>query len=80
MNQLVLRLKEEKTTQVQDVLAYLEMHGSITPMEALRELGIFRLAARVFDLEQMGHVIPREPYHGTGRNGRRFVVTKYLRP
>ena len=30
---------------------------SITPREALYHYGVFRLAARIFDLRQMGHEI-----------------------
>ena len=34
---------------------YLAEFGSITPLEALRDLGIMRLGARVWDLEQNGY-------------------------
>lgn len=44
-------------TQEQALLAYLNRYGSITPMEALRELHIYRLAARVKDLRDAGHTI-----------------------
>ena len=36
----------EKQTQAERLLAYLQQHGSITPMQAWQELGIYRLAAR----------------------------------
>lgn len=32
------------------VLEYLKKHGSITPMDALREFGCYRLGARIYDL------------------------------
>ena len=80
MNQLVLRLKEEKRTQKSDVLDYIHEHGSLTRMEAFTELGICELSSRIGELEKDGYRFKREPYHGTGRNGRKFVVTKYLRP
>lgn len=44
-------------TQSEALLAYLNRWGSITPMEALRELHIYRLAARVKDLRDAGHDI-----------------------
>ena len=38
-------------------LAYLEEHGSISPLEALREFGCFRLAAVIARLREDGYVI-----------------------
>ena len=36
------------------VLEYLKRHGSITPMDALREFGCYRLGARIYDLRREG--------------------------
>jgi len=67
--------------QKTEVVDYLQQHGSITPLEALRELGCFRLAARIKDLENEGFVIPREPVVAVGKKtGRRVRFTRYLRP
>ena len=44
-----------KTTQCQKILAYIDKHGGITPLEALTEIGCMRLAARIADLEKVGH-------------------------
>lgn len=41
--------------QTKQVLRYLEKHASITPMDAIRELGCMRLAARVRELKQAGY-------------------------
>lgn len=41
-------------TQNQRLIAYLEKHGHITQLEALTELGIFRLASRINDIKRMG--------------------------
>lgn len=78
MNQVTMTF--EKRSQTDDVLEHLQEFGSITPMQALNEYGIFRLAARIKDLENQGYIIPREPYKGKGRGGRTFRVTRYLRP
>ena len=40
-----------------ELLAYIKKHGSITPMESLMKLGIYRTAARVYDLRDAGHNI-----------------------
>jgi len=39
---------------VDDVLAHLNKFGSIDPMTALTKLGVYRLAARIFDLREAG--------------------------
>ena len=44
-------------TQNQRVIAYLEQFGSITQLEALRDLGIMRLASRISDLKKQGYPI-----------------------
>lgn len=45
------------TGQCGRLLDYLEDHVSITPSQAWKELGIYRLSARVFDLRSMGYDI-----------------------
>ena len=47
----------QKITQTQAVLMYLEENGSITHLEAQKELGIMRLASRIVDLKKMGYTI-----------------------
>ncbi len=44
-------------TQNQRVIEYLEQFGSITQLEALRDLGIMRLASRISDLKKQGYRI-----------------------
>lgn len=46
----------------------------ITPMDALREAGVFRLAARVYDLRHDGHVIATAPQHYSGA----VTVARYV--
>ena len=41
-------------TQADRVKEYMERHGSITSMQAFRDLKITRLAARISDLKKMG--------------------------
>ena len=47
----------DKLSQKKKVLEYMQEHGSITPMEALKHIGSFRLGARIFDLKGDGHDI-----------------------
>ena len=68
-------------TQTEAILDYLNQYGSITPIEALRELGCFRLAARIHDLEKIGYVVPRRTKTVVGkRTGKQVRITEYLRP
>lgn len=43
--------------QTQRVLDYMNQHGGITPLDAMRELGVMRLAARISDLRKEGYCI-----------------------
>lgn len=51
------------------VLDWLRRYPSITPMEAMRELGIMRLGARIFDPKEAGHEIDRDLIEVRTRNG-----------
>lgn len=44
-------------TQNEKVLRHLQEHGSITPLDALKEYSIMRLALRISDLKRMGFKI-----------------------
>lgn len=41
-------------TQTEKVKAYLETHYGITAKQAMDELGIYRLGARIYDLKKQG--------------------------
>lgn len=43
--------------QTEMIFDHLKRHGSITPMQALRDYGCFRLASRVLELREAGHQI-----------------------
>ena len=47
-------------SQCEMILEYMKEKGSITPLEALNELGCMRLGARIWDLRHEGHNIRRE--------------------
>ena len=64
-------------TDRQRVLDYLETHGSITPLEALNELGCYRLGARIWDLRHEGHMIDTAIEHGTDRHGEPMCYARY---
>lgn len=68
----------EKTsaTQCQRVLQRLH-RGPINPLDALTELGVFRLAARINDLRKQGHQINRNMVSVSNRYGETCVVAEY---
>lgn len=60
------------------VLEYLYENGSITHHEADRELGIARLAARIFDLaSKYGYAFDREIVYDTNRRGEPVHYARY---
>ena len=46
-------------TQCERVLHYMEDFGTINPMQAIQDLGCYRLGARIWDLRHAGHPISR---------------------
>ena len=48
---------DHKPTQNERILAYIDRFGSITQLEALRDLGVMRLASRISDLRRLGYPI-----------------------
>ena len=50
-------MNTQKSTQTQRILDYIEQFGSITQLEALKDLGVMRLASRMSDLKRMGYPI-----------------------
>ena len=63
--------------QTEKVLDYLERHGSITPQEAMKELGIMRLGARIYDLKEDGVKIITETETGKNRDGNTVRYARY---
>lgn len=64
--------------QKERILRHLETYGDITPMDALRDYGIYRLGARIFELRKEGHAIRKELVSGTNRFGERTAYAKYI--
>ena len=50
-------MQHSKLTQNERILDYIEEFGSITQLEALRDLGVMRLASRISDLKRQGYPI-----------------------
>lgn len=64
-------------TQCQQILEYLRRFGSITQLDALRDLGCMRLASRISDLRQQGYPIGRRMKTSKNRYGKDVNFAEY---
>ena len=64
-------------TQIDLVLEYMKQNGSITPIEAMSELGIMRLGARIWDLKDRGVQIKTEQETRKNRYGKPVHYARY---
>ena len=67
----------EKKTQTERVLDYMRQNGGITQAEAIRDLGCYRLGARVYDLRRSGHSITRYMVSEKNRYGVTVCFARY---
>ena len=73
--------REQKLTQCMKIVKYLQDFGSITPVQAMQDLGVMRLAARISDLEAEGWEIEHERETGRNRYGEKTSYARYrLKP
>lgn len=63
--------------QNQRILEYIKEHGSITPLEALQEKSVFRLASRISDLRKKGYNIVSEWVKVENKYGETCRVKRY---
>ena len=66
-----------KPTQNQRILDYIAEFGSITQLEALRDLGVMRLASRISDLRKKGYEITSKTEAVKNRYGESCYVKRY---
>lgn len=64
-------------TQCQRLLDYMERGNRVTQFEAISSLGILRLASRISDLRNQGHIIEREMVDVSNRYGEKCRVARY---
>jgi len=57
-------------TQHSHILAYIDMFGKITPMDAFADLGITKLATRISELKKLGYEFEQELTYRTNRFGK----------
>lgn len=65
-------------TQTERLKQYLKKHRWIEPFTAWKELGIYRLGARIYDLKKQGLPIRRGNMGVLNRFGEKCYVAKYI--
>lgn len=63
--------------QYDRVLEHLQTKGTLQPMSAWRELGVYRLAARINDLRKLGHKINTKKVEVVNRWGEASHIAEY---
>lgn len=63
--------------QTDRVLSHLKEKGSLQPLEAWRDLGIYRLSAVIYDLRQEGHKIETKRVEVVNRFGEAALIAEY---
>ena len=74
-NEYSHRQFDEKKSQKEMCLEYLEKYGSITPLEALSAFNSFRLAALICELRKDGYIITTK----LNEDGKKFAIYTLLR-
>lgn len=59
------------------VLEYMRQFGSITQLEAIRDIGCMRLASRINDLRERGYAIGRRMKTSKNRYGKDVSFAEY---
>lgn len=66
-----------KKTQCERILEYITEFGSITTLEAFKDLGCTRLASRICDLKRQGYAFDSEFVKSKNRYGEPVTYKRY---
>ena len=66
-------------TQHERILRYLDEFGSISPIEAFRDVGITKLATRISEMTRRGGRFEKEPMTAKNRYGETVHYMRYRR-
>lgn len=64
-------------SQKERIMKYLDDFGSITQLEAIRDLSVMRLGARILELRKLGFPIVRETETAKNRYGQTVRYARY---
>jgi hypothetical protein len=68
---------DHKPTQNDRILDYINRFGSITQIDALKDLGVMRLASRISDLRRLGYPIVSDIETVKNRFGEKCHIKRY---
>ena len=63
--------------QEQRILKYIEDHGSITALDAMRDIGVMRLSSRISEMRRKGINIQKRKEQTETRYGERYNIVRY---
>jgi len=66
--------------QATEIIEYIRDHGSITPKQAVEELGCYRLSARIYDIRSFGINVQKDMIEVKNRKGETCRVARYTIP
>lgn len=69
--------KNKRPTQCERLEKYFKDFGSITQLEALRDLGIYRLSSRIFEMKKIGFEIKDKQECVLNRYGEKCYIKRY---
>lgn len=64
-------------TQSQRILKYMKEFGSITPMQAFKDLGVTKLATRISEMKKEGKKFYQKYESSKNRYGEKVYFMKY---
>lgn len=67
-----------KPTQCQKIIVYINKYGSISTWEAMMDLGVARLASRIFDLKEKGYKFRKQRVYTKNRDGEKTYYDRYF--
>lgn len=72
-------MSNSRPTQCERLVEYMERHpiDGITQIEAINQLGIFRLASRISELKKNGRIIEKKMITVKNRFGEKCHVARY---
>ena len=70
--------KENRPTQCDLILKYIRDFGSISTWEAMTDLGVARLASRIFDLKNKGYKFRKQRIYTNNRYDKKIYYDRYF--
>jgi hypothetical protein len=70
--------KQNRPTQCDLILKYIRDFGSISTWEAMMDLGVARLASRIYDLKNKGYQFRKQRIYTNNRYDKKIYYDRYF--